>query len=64
MSRITIPIGPQHPALKEPLSLMLTAEGERIVESALRIGYAHRGLERIFQSRRRFIFKFFHLHPS
>jgi len=51
MSRITIPIGPQHPALKEPLSLMLTAEGERIVESALRIGYAHRGLERIFQNR-------------
>jgi Ni,Fe-hydrogenase III large subunit len=51
MSRITIPIGPQHPALKEPLSLKLVAEGERIVESALRIGYAHRGLERIFQNR-------------
>jgi NADH-quinone oxidoreductase subunit D len=51
MSRITIPIGPQHPALKEPLSLLLTAEGERIVESTLRIGYAHRGLERIFQNR-------------
>jgi Ni,Fe-hydrogenase III large subunit len=51
MSRITIPIGPQHPALKEPLSLKLVAEGERIVESALRIGYAHRGLERIFQGR-------------
>jgi membrane-bound hydrogenase subunit alpha len=51
MSRITIPIGPQHPALKEPLSLKLIAEGERIVESTLRIGYAHRGLERIFQNR-------------
>jgi Ni,Fe-hydrogenase III large subunit len=51
MSRIKIPIGPQHPALKEPLSLLLTAEGERIVESTLRIGYAHRGLERIFQNR-------------
>ena len=51
MSKITIPIGPQHPALKEPLSFLLTVEGERIVESALRIGYVHRGLERIFQNR-------------
>ncbi len=51
MSRITIPIGPQHPALKEPLSFLLTVEGERIVESALRIGYVHRGLERLFQDR-------------
>jgi NADH-quinone oxidoreductase subunit D len=51
MSRITIPIGPQHPALKEPVSFMLTVEGERILESALRIGYVHRGLERILQSR-------------
>jgi len=51
VSRITIPIGPQHPALKEPISFLLTVEGERIVESALRIGYVHRGLERIFQDR-------------
>jgi membrane-bound hydrogenase subunit alpha len=51
MSKITIPIGPQHPALKEPLSFLLTVEGERIVESALRIGYIHRGLERLFQNR-------------
>jgi NADH-quinone oxidoreductase subunit D len=51
MSRTTIPIGPQHPALKEPLSFLLTVEGERIVESTLRIGYVHRGLEGIFQNR-------------
>jgi NADH-quinone oxidoreductase subunit D len=51
MNRITIPIGPQHPALKEPISFLLTVEGERIVESTLRIGYVHRGLERIFQNR-------------
>ena len=48
---MTIPIGPQHPALKEPVSFLLTVEGERIVESGLRIGYVHRGLERIFQNR-------------
>jgi len=51
MTRVTIPIGPQHPALKEPLSFLLTVEGEQIMESALRIGYVHRGLERIFQNR-------------
>ncbi|RLC67231.1 MAG: NADH dehydrogenase subunit, partial [Chloroflexi bacterium] len=51
MSRMTIPIGPQHPALKEPLSFLLTLEGERVVESALRIGYVHRGLEHICQNR-------------
>ena len=51
MSRITIPIGPQHPALKEPVSFLLTVDGERIVESALRLGYVHRGIERILQNR-------------
>jgi Ni,Fe-hydrogenase III large subunit len=51
MTRLTIPIGPQHPALKEPLSFLLTAEGERVVDSDLRIGYVHRGLEHICQSR-------------
>ncbi|MBC7248966.1 MAG: nickel-dependent hydrogenase large subunit [Anaerolineae bacterium] len=51
MTKITIPIGPQHPALKEPLSFLLTVEGEQILDSALRIGYVHRGLERICQNR-------------
>jgi NADH:ubiquinone oxidoreductase subunit C len=45
--RMVIPIGPQHPLLKEPLSYMLTVEGERIVDSALRLGYVHRGIERL-----------------
>ena len=49
--RMTIPIGPQHPMLKEPLSFLLTAEGERIVDSALRLGYVHRGIERLCQER-------------
>ncbi len=49
--RIIIPIGPQHPMLKEPLSYLLTAEGERIVNSALRLGYVHRGIERLCQER-------------
>jgi NADH-quinone oxidoreductase subunit D len=49
MSRLTVPIGPQHPLLKEPLSFMLTVEGERVVDSNLRLGYVHRGIERLCQ---------------
>jgi NADH-quinone oxidoreductase subunit D len=51
MSRITIPIGPQHPLLKEPLAFQLTLEGEQVVGSTMRIGYVHRGIERLSQTR-------------
>ena len=30
---IKVPIGPQHPALKEPTSFLLTLDGERIVQT-------------------------------
>ena len=50
-NRITVPIGPQHPMLKEPLSILLTVEGERIAASQLRLGYVHRGIERLCQER-------------
>jgi NADH-quinone oxidoreductase subunit D len=49
--RLIIPVGPQHPALKEPLSFRLSLEGERIVDSVMRIGYVHRGIERLAQQR-------------
>jgi NADH-quinone oxidoreductase subunit D len=51
MSQMTIPIGPHHPLLKEPLSFFLTVEGERVVDSAMRLGYVHRGIERLCQER-------------
>ena len=51
MTKVTVPIGPQHPMLKEPLSFLLTVEGERIEDSTLRIGYVHRGIERLSQER-------------
>ncbi len=51
MSKVTIPIGPQHPLLKEPVAFTLTADGEQIVDSALRMGYVHRGIERLAQDR-------------
>ena len=51
MTRITVPIGPQHPLLKEPLAFTLTLEGENVVASTMRLGYVHRGIERLCQER-------------
>ncbi len=51
MTKVKIPIGPQHPLLKEPLSFVLTVEGEQVEESTLRLGYVHRGIERLCQDR-------------
>jgi len=49
--RFTIPIGPQHPALKEPISLRMTLEGEVIRDADIRLGYNHRGLEKLAESK-------------
>lgn len=51
MSEIKIPIGPQHPALKEPESFSLTLEGERVVDVEAKLGYNHRGIEKACESR-------------
>ena len=51
MSKITIPIGPQHPALKEPASFKITLNGEKIYEMDLRLGYNHRGIEKACEQR-------------
>jgi len=51
MDRVIIPIGPQHPALKEPESFRVTLEGEKIVDVSLRLGYNHRGIEKACESR-------------
>ncbi len=48
---ITIPIGPQHPALKEPISLRMTVDGEVIKDADIRLGYNHRGVEKLFEGR-------------
>ena len=47
MSRMVIPVGPQHPLLKEPLSFTLEIEAERVMDARMRIGYVHRGIERL-----------------
>jgi membrane-bound hydrogenase subunit alpha len=48
---LKIPIGPQHPALKEPISLRMTVEGEVIKDADLRLGYNHRGVEKLAESK-------------
>ncbi len=50
-SDIRIPIGPQHPALKEPESFSLVLYGEKIAESGVRLGYNHRGIEKACEER-------------
>lgn len=51
MNRIIVPIGPQHPLFKEPLSVRLSLKGEVVEDSLLRLGYVHRGIERLTQER-------------
>jgi len=47
----TVPIGPQHPALKEPISLRMTLEGEVIKGVDIKLGYNHRGMEKLAEDR-------------
>ena len=49
--RFVVPIGPQHPALKEPGHFEFTVEGETVVDASVRLGYAHRGIEKGVEGR-------------
>jgi NADH-quinone oxidoreductase subunit D len=51
MAKITIPVGPQHPALEEPESFNLILDGERIIQAGVRLGYNHRGIEKACEER-------------
>ena len=42
-TRSTIPFGPQHPVLPEPIHLDLVLEDEKVVEAVPSIGFVHRG---------------------
>jgi membrane-bound hydrogenase subunit alpha len=48
---ISIPIGPQHPALKEPESFNIILQGEKIQHMSVRLGYNHRGIEKACEER-------------
>jgi len=51
MAKIVIPVGPQHPALKEPANFTLLLEGERVAASNVALGYNHRGVEKACEER-------------
>ena len=48
---IKVPLGPQHPALKEPGNFILSLKGEYITEMGVRLGYNHRGIEKACEQR-------------
>jgi len=47
----SVPIGPQHPALKEPGHFKITVDGEIVTDAVVRLGYAHRGIEKAVENR-------------
>lgn len=49
--RTIIPFGPQHPVLPEPIHLDLVLEDETVVGAIPRIGYIHRGLEKLVEKK-------------
>jgi len=50
MSEI-IPIGPYHPLQEEPEFFKLHVEGERVIKLDIEIGYNHRGIEKLAESK-------------
>jgi Ni,Fe-hydrogenase III large subunit len=51
MAGMQLPFGPQHPVLKEPLNFQFEIEGEIVVSVKPRIGYAHRGIEKLAETK-------------
>lgn len=49
--RTIIPFGPQHPVLPEPVHLDLVIEDETVIEAIPSIGFVHRGLEKLVETR-------------
>jgi NADH-quinone oxidoreductase subunit D len=49
--KVTIPIGPYHPLQEEPEFYQLHVEGEKVVDIDVRIGYNHRGIEKLSETK-------------
>ena len=47
MKRTVVPLGPFHPLLEEAEFFKLYVEGETVVDIDMRIGYMHRGIEKL-----------------
>jgi len=48
---VRIPIGPIHPMLKEPINFVFYVEGETIVDAEPNIGFVHRGIEKLAETK-------------
>jgi len=49
--KFIVPIGPQHPALKEPGHFEFTVNGEIVTNASARLGFVHRGMEKGAENR-------------
>ncbi len=49
--KIIVPIGPYHPLQDEPEFFQLYVEGEKVVDIDIIIGYNHRGIEKLSESK-------------
>jgi NADH-quinone oxidoreductase subunit D len=49
--KFIVPIGPQHPALKEPGHFEFSVDGEIVTGATVRLGYVHRGIEKATEQR-------------
>ncbi|NPV56845.1 MAG: NADH dehydrogenase subunit [Anaerolineae bacterium] len=49
--KFVVPIGPQHPALKEPGHFEFTVDGEIVMDAKVRLGFVHRGIEKMAEQR-------------
>jgi len=51
MARTIVPIGPYHPLQEEPEFFTLKVDGERVVDIDVKVGYNHRGIEKLSESK-------------
>ncbi|MFH1246033.1 MAG: nickel-dependent hydrogenase large subunit [Candidatus Omnitrophota bacterium] len=51
MAKTIIPIGPYHPLQEEPEFFTLTVEGETVVGIDVQLGYNHRGIEKLSETK-------------
>ncbi len=51
MARTIVPIGPYHPLQEEPEFFSLTVDGERVVDIDVHVGYNHRGIEKLCETK-------------
>jgi NADH-quinone oxidoreductase subunit D len=49
--KFIVPIGPQHPALKEPGHFEFSVDGEIVTGASIRLGFVHRGIEKACENR-------------